>query len=256
MSYEFTKLPEVEILESLSNDAHLIVEDEGKTRRFPASEFSGGDAVLDENGRLMAEVLPNGYPYDGYCALTDEVTVVIDEPGSGVADAFSIELVAGQTYTVICNGVEYECVCVDVDGASGIGNGTIWNMDFGNNEPFFIRVYSGITFINTIDAGTYTIKIFGKGIRKMDKKFLPSITTLFTDGDMYLCDLSGTRLTKAEVIKACENNIRVVNGPMLIYPTNIMDYGNYVEVCGMVIYNGNYEPVCAYSSEYVALSPS
>jgi hypothetical protein len=46
MSYEFTRLPEVEVLENLTENAHLIVEDGGKTRRFPASEFSGGEGGL------------------------------------------------------------------------------------------------------------------------------------------------------------------------------------------------------------------
>ena len=54
MSYEFTKLPEVEVLENLTENAHLIVEDGGKTRRFPVNN---GGAGYTEKGKV--------YTYDG-----------------------------------------------------------------------------------------------------------------------------------------------------------------------------------------------
>ena len=84
MSYEFTKLPEVEILDSLTENAHLIVEDGGNTRRFPANqvgkvktvngvapdaegniaiEIPEPESVLGEDGKLLNSVLPEGYPY-------------------------------------------------------------------------------------------------------------------------------------------------------------------------------------------------
>lgn len=64
MSYEFTKLTEVPALETLTDNAHLIVEDGGKTRRFPVNQVGKVKTVNnvepDAEGNIEIEI-PEGF---------------------------------------------------------------------------------------------------------------------------------------------------------------------------------------------------
>ena len=106
--------------------------------------------------------------------LVDDTVIEIYDEYGYVEDAFTVDLIEGQSYTVIFNGIEYECICYDVDGCYGIGNGNIWDCDGGNNEPFLIANYYDITAIYTIEAGPHTLRILGEDVKKLDKKYLPS----------------------------------------------------------------------------------
>ena len=62
------------------------------------------DSVLDENGKLLSSVLPDGYPH----GEPEEIEVLLSEctvTGGDVVDASALE--DGKSYTVILDGVEY-----------------------------------------------------------------------------------------------------------------------------------------------------
>lgn len=110
--------------------------------------------------------------------LFPETTVIID------AEFIQLEsiqqLQAGQTYTVIFNGVTYECVAREwpAEGAVLIGNGTIYgDHNPANGEPFCFDSYeSGEIYLNTATPGDYTFSISSvateKTIHHIDPKYI------------------------------------------------------------------------------------
>jgi hypothetical protein len=187
MSYEFTRLPEVEVLENLTENAHLIVEDGGKTRRFPASEFSGGDTVLGEDGKLVESVLPDGYPYDFGTEIVEEFFV--EETTHNFDDTwwqpedFVFELKPNATHIVTWDGTEYECTVMKEEGTiyTVLGNGAFASGNYyeDTGEPFcFVNAYGDSHIAvsesalgsHTFSVKTRTVK---KNCRKIGADFLP-----------------------------------------------------------------------------------
>lgn len=116
-----------------------------------------------------------------YTTLMPKTTVTItDDDGCETISENYPQLVAGQTYYVMLNGVEYECIAREYsDDCTLIGNGEIYgDGDASNNEPFSCDSYDdGTIYLNTALAGDYTIEIFTKEriIRKIDEKFIPDL---------------------------------------------------------------------------------
>lgn len=86
------------------------------------------------------------------------------------------DLVRGETYAVVWDGVLYECVAVD-DGYGGeaLGNFGAVGGTPDTGEPFFIYEEENGKFygIATKEAGTHTVSIISKEIKPIDKKYLP-----------------------------------------------------------------------------------
>ena len=199
MSYEFTRLPEVEVLENLTENAHLIVEDGGKTRRFPASEFSGGDTVLGEDGKLVESVLPDGYPYDFGGAeiiedfLIDETTHNFDETRwEWETGDFTFDIELDKTYIVIWDGVEYECTAIENNSSyyTIIGNGAVFSDYWFSNtgEPFCFVNYEGTygIAVGESNLGSHTFSVIKErtvkyNCRKIDVRLLPDGIPYFGD---------------------------------------------------------------------------
>lgn len=73
MSYEFKKINEVEILETVSDEAHVLVEEAGAIKRVPKTEV-GGAGKADMVIKLSSPVITNN--------STAENTTVTIESGS------------------------------------------------------------------------------------------------------------------------------------------------------------------------------
>lgn len=116
-----------------------------------SSGGSGAD-LLNDNGVIKQEHLPEGYPYsevDEAYALPETTIVPLGDDGSAPLTS-TLSLIEGQTYTVNWNGTDYECICskVENDGDGdgvidtqiGLGIGNIGLMIGGatTEEPFII----------------------------------------------------------------------------------------------------------------------
>ena len=133
--------------------------------------------------RIDPKYLPEGgFGYDevGYAVILPETEVGCynDQDGAYWGDLVVPDLIRGETYTVIWDGVEYSCVAED-DGYGGekLGNFALAGVDGDTGEPFFIYeegngAYSGIA---ASTEGTHTITISGPGIivHTIDSKYLP-----------------------------------------------------------------------------------
>ena len=119
--------------------------------------------------------------------VLNETTVTITDDYYDFGNIPYGQLIAGQTYYVTLNGVEYKCVARYCNDYVLIGNGTIYgDGDVSNNEPFSCDSYSdGNIYLNAA-VGEYTISISGVKtvIHKLDSKYLDLPTNLATTDDM------------------------------------------------------------------------
>lgn len=126
--------------------------------------------------------------------ILPETTINVEDAYSNIYDPFSIVLKRGQTYTVVFDGVIYQCVAKETySNEPFIGNSSIlgWNDDKNTGEPFFIDVwidgdYAETTFAATT-AGSHTISIstIAEVVHQIDKKYVPIPDGLVTENDMW-----------------------------------------------------------------------
>jgi hypothetical protein len=108
------------------------------------------------------------------------------------------EIVKGQTYNVIWDGVLYECVAYIASGpnAPSIGNGSIANVAGGGNEPFFIAIFNGSVLAFVSEAGTHTISIsstINQEIVKLPSKYLQNSNIINGEGSGSLKTIGATK---------------------------------------------------------------
>lgn len=93
----------------------------------------------------------------------------------------TIDFEVGKEYTVIFDGVSYNCIAFIEQDVPCIGNGVIINSKYPDSgEPFLIgaSIAQGMLVILTNSAGTahtVTIKFIKENVQTMDKKYLPII---------------------------------------------------------------------------------
>ena len=178
------------------------------------SGFLSGADILNADGIIKQEVLPEGYPYEGTATV---VHVTLDEsnisysdeqaPGAILPGKFDIN--PNRSYTVTWNGIEYTCTAhlCDFYGIPVVGIGRISYINdlvegstayTDNNEPFVLLYISSdlseevpeegcslnlFVFDGTLEANRSTLSIVGDVLRKIDNKFLPkSPITNVVDG--------------------------------------------------------------------------
>lgn len=224
---KFKAYGELEISEALSDASHVIIEENGDVKRFPANSIGKvktvNGAEPDENGNVAVEIpapvqpdlsqndpeapdyvkgvirqesLPEGYPYK-----TETVNVILPETEfttverDGVYMAVlesPVELIAGHAYNVTFDGDEYTCVASNpIAGATFVGNAKFYDgTDTG--EPFGLVVNSSRVAVATESANTYTISVneVVTSVMQMDEKFIPrTIVTLTKQDDgTYVAD--------------------------------------------------------------------
>lgn len=82
-------------------------------------------------------------------------------------------LVAGNAYDIVFNGINYSCVCVDIEGQFGLGNMTMFG-GTGNDEPFVIASTGVTTMIVSLEGlSEATISVSGLIPRKVKPKYIP-----------------------------------------------------------------------------------
>ena len=93
------------------------------------------------------------------------------------------KLSIGQTYTVKFDNTEYECICVDLNGAPAIGNPEIAGMGSDTGEPFLLGYVSGdFTALVIDETNTHTVSVrgFRTQIVKIPAKFIDKNSSGYT----------------------------------------------------------------------------
>ena len=141
--------------------------------------------------------------------LVDNVSVTLtDLFGGGIPAAeFYVDLVEGQIYYVIYDGVTYKCESVNVGrGDIYIGNSELVGNPFqvGNGEPFLIgaNLIAGETLNST---HTITITTKEEVIKKLDEKYLDLPSGILTISN-YLETTAGMQKGNGEVFNNYDGN--------------------------------------------------
>ena len=129
---------------------------------------SGTYAIPDWNASENEEgYIKNRTHYEKKTILLPSSQIEVIEEGndSYYGELSPVALEEGQTYFVVFNNKNYECIAKKIEGQEIIllGNGTLCGYEeAGNNEPFGCDYYPGDStfYLNVKEQGTYQLEIF------------------------------------------------------------------------------------------------
>ena len=121
---------------------------------------------------------PKGYPYKEIGTILDgtfEFVVNDGLYGHQISDEnFTFDI--GKTYTVIWDGVTYQCVAATFDGIPMLGNLGIIGHPNNTGEPF-VFIGGAVNGVSTNDtAATHTITVRLEIVYTISSEFLPQAT--------------------------------------------------------------------------------
>lgn len=163
----------------------------GSSGGLPSGGTPYQQLVTDGNGNAKWE---DRLAYETEPVLT-EILPEQNFTGTDMALAGGSKLSIGQTYNVKFDNTEYECICVDLDGAPAIGNASIMGFGSDTGEPFLLGYIGGIFKIFTIDeTNTHTVSVSGfvTTIAKIPAKFIDK------NGSGYIVIHSSGTMTQQE----------------------------------------------------------
>ena len=196
---KFKAYGELEISEALSDASHVIIEENGDVKRFPANSIGKvktvNGAEPDESGNVTVQpdfsqndptapdYVKNRPFYTGdpvETVVVEERTESFSDPGHGIYIAQSqvaFEIKVGETYKVYWDGAAYECPGAFLDETKFIGNLSIGGVGSDTGEPFLIgQVASNFVIVyakDTSDSHTFSISELVAEVVKIDEKYLP-----------------------------------------------------------------------------------
>lgn len=196
-----------ETIEDAPADADVVIDPNGEAVEIP--EGGGGADLLNENGTIKQQYLPDGFPYkDGKVMPILTNAKPVDMGEGQFAFLETIELVDGRTYTVNWNGTEYECICKYITGEAdafyvlGFIGVLTGDTSDGVEFPFVIAAVppeyaaeAGVGgLVMPLDGSTdITLSISGfvGTIQKIDPVFLPDSDTVVISVP-WICDSSNS----------------------------------------------------------------
>ena len=188
-----------EKLNEIAKGSFLRVNEEGKAY-WGQPEGGGGGG----GGGSVPKPLTYDYMPDGYPTKTVQTTTLMEEQEVAFADMGGVyaatslaglELIEGQTYTVVWDGTEYERVCVAVYSTPVLGNLSI--LDYGDNtgEPFLYIPAQGMATSDTSATHTISVKTIAETVTPMAEEFLPE--TLATKSEVEVVQTTATNAQTA-----------------------------------------------------------
>ena len=147
-------------------------------------DFKKGDLLYIGDNKKAYWGLPQGYPYKEMGETILDGTFEFADAGAGNYGHRSTDftIVDGRSYTIIWDGVTYQCVAtfLEVEGILVCGNLRVSfpGVLVDTGEPFlFITTSTGEKFIFTKDtAATHTITVREGIIHPISSDFLPPAT--------------------------------------------------------------------------------
>lgn len=142
---------------------------------------SGGGGSIPKP--LTYDYMPEGYPTKSVQTTTlmeeQQVAFILNEQEGAymtqITNAF--EIVDGQTYTVVWDGTEYECIGIVFESQSALGNLSIAGAGDDTGEPFIYVYRRAVGMFVTLDTAashTISVKTAEEIVTPMAAEFLPS----------------------------------------------------------------------------------
>ena len=150
-----------------------------RTKPTMSVDITGSSASIPKP--LTYDYMPEGYPSKGMGLVTlmEEQEVTFGGTDSGLMKAFSpvaLAIKPGDKLTVAWDGVSYDVIAKEVEGAVGFGNLAIAYPSMEATDEPFVYFYS--LWIATGIATTHTIKVMHQQATytPMDANFVPVAT--------------------------------------------------------------------------------
>ena len=165
-------------------------------------------------GIIRQESLPEGYPYKSEEAILDGTFEFVDEGGiytHAISDE-NFSYADGKSYTVIWDGVTYQCIATTFNGMHVLGNLGILGAGDDTGEPFLFAdqgIGQKVIVTNSI-AATHTITIRQETIYPIASEFLPLDSTP-TAESMNLVTSDGVKNALDKKMMLVINNARMPN---------------------------------------------
>ena len=216
-------------ISQLENDVDYITEDkiqEQVQSDWNQNDVSSVDYIKNKPFGEEGEIV----------TLIPEKTLTIEDSYVVIDDNFP-KLIAGQSYLVTLNGVEYNCIARQCEDCVLIGNGQIYgDGNISNGEPFSCDSYYGGNIFLNASAGEYTFSLAKSDlvIRQLDKKYIPDEVRV--ESTLY-------NINKEEQLQA-RNNIGISehNFPELFITDKITGYNYIISMINGKIF---YESLCS-----------
>ena len=127
---------------------------------------------------LTYDYMPEGYPRKsvGTVTLMEEQELAFAHVQNGVyvsQGQISLPIVRGQSYTVNWDGAKYECVCVEHNKITTLGNLSIMGKGEDTGEPFLYENGRFGTF-DTSTIHTISVTTAEEVVTPMAEEFLPT----------------------------------------------------------------------------------
>lgn len=176
--------PEVaEVIEQISRGPNLPPSSGG-------GSGGGGADILNANGVIKQQHLPEGYPYSGYKEIMPETALEFIEDMSAFVIMSGVDssmFTIGKSYDVTYNGTVYECEAIDGTAMGASGKCFFGNLDAlagtgDNGIPFALIISPTETqaeegmaaILAPLDGSeSVTLSISGIVIELMNEKFVP-----------------------------------------------------------------------------------
>lgn len=114
-------------------------------------------------------------------------TILLEEQTIEATETFVVlpefEIIEGQTYFVSFNNTVYECVAHSENGPGMIGNGTLADFSFGNEEPFLMA--SGIILLAEPSIFTLSVMSYLPEVYLLDEKYISYKPGLNVEGKIF-----------------------------------------------------------------------
>ena len=171
-------------------------------KKIPCGGFMLGEGlVLSEDGKTLSvsgggggsvpKPLTFDYMPEGYPTKSVETTTLMEEQEVAFTSISSLytaqltnafKIVKGQTYTIVWDGTEYECVGAGSLSAPMLGNLSIIGAGDDTGEPFLYTYNTDQAFgmfatLDTSASHTISVKTTAEAITPMAEEFIPSGVT-------------------------------------------------------------------------------
>lgn len=213
--------------------------------------------VLSIHKPLTYDYMPEGYPKKAIGAVTlmEEREVAFTSYASFFAaiSPVKFDILDGQTYTVVWDGVEYSCVGHAITEAGNyIGNPEALGGE-STGEPFLYTPEQNYLWVSYNTSTSHTIKVTTQGTvyKTIDKNFLPEAEKFVVDATNLPSNTTGWGNLSDSLRGAIDAGAEIFldvygDGKVLLKLTNAKN-GEY-----LFIYPKDYRTVSAYVLEALA----
>ena len=194
---ETKRITDLTILESLSDAANVLVEENGEAKRVPAGNLGGASSWNDLTDKPFwaAETV----------VLEEQELAPNPDMGGFCVGSVSAAISVGDNLTVVLDGTAYSVEVVDAKSMPYFGNLSMVGAGADTGEPFCGTYMDGQVAVMCGDGANHTVRISVITLEKLDPKYYDAQAVFYLNAPYLYTDLGKTvKATKADVLSAAK----------------------------------------------------